>query len=270
MQNTPKVLLMQERETLLITLYAKALDNRSRKPVLHDEKADEILESIEYDFTKFNSFGKNNIIVVRARQYDEWVKTFLQTHTAAVVINMGCGLDTRVTRINPGPLVSWYDVDYPEVIALRKNFYEDSSNYTMIESSVTAPGWFANIPRSRNVIIVAEGVFEYLTEADVKTLLTNLTNHFAHGEIMFDVMSSFAIKGGREKLKETTGAEHKWAVDDPATVDALNPVLQRMDALPLLSSKYMQRLPFFFWLLYGVMGLFSRFKYMIRLMRYKF
>ncbi|HVX50221.1 MAG TPA: class I SAM-dependent methyltransferase [Chitinophagaceae bacterium] len=270
MQSTPKILLTQEKETLLITLYAKALDNRAPRSILHDAKAEEILESIDYDFTRFDSFGNNNIIVVRARQYDEWLKLLLQIHTEAVVINMGCGLDTRYTRINPGPQVSWYDVDFPEVIALRKNFYSNNSNYTMLQSSVTAPGWFADIPRSRNVLVIAEGVFEYLNETDVKMLLTGLTNHFAHGEIMFDVMSSFAIKGGRQKLKETTGAEHKWAVDDPVTVDALNPVLKRVEALPLFASKFMKKLPLFFRLLYGGMGLFKQFKTMIRLMRYRF
>lgn len=36
----------EEKETLLITLYAKALDNRSKHPILHDAKADEIAAQI--------------------------------------------------------------------------------------------------------------------------------------------------------------------------------------------------------------------------------
>ena len=89
-------------------------------------------------------------------------------------------------------------------------------------------------------LIIAEGVFEYLTEDEVKTLLNRITNHFNHGEIIFDVMNSFAIKSGKEKLKQTTGAVHKWAVDDVSNVDALNPKLKRVESLSLFKSPFMQ------------------------------
>jgi O-methyltransferase involved in polyketide biosynthesis len=62
------------QETLLITLYAKAIDNRSRNPLLHDTKADELVGLIDYDFTKLNSWGNDNLIVVRAKQYDDWIQ----------------------------------------------------------------------------------------------------------------------------------------------------------------------------------------------------
>jgi O-methyltransferase involved in polyketide biosynthesis len=78
-----------EMETLLIPLYAKALDNRSKHPILHDEKADEIIKTIDYDFEKLNSFGNGNVIVVRAKQLDEWVKEFLKSNPNAVVLNLG-------------------------------------------------------------------------------------------------------------------------------------------------------------------------------------
>ena len=66
--------LTKVQETLLITLYAKALDNRSRNPILHDTKAGELVGMIDYDFTKINSWGNDNLIVVRARQYDDWIQ----------------------------------------------------------------------------------------------------------------------------------------------------------------------------------------------------
>src|SRR5689334_8544522 len=99
------------QETLLITLYAKAVDKRSKNPILHDEKADEIVQQIDYDFSKMNSFGNDNLIMVRAKQYDAWVQEFIKQSPNCVVLNLGCGLDTRVTRINPPATVSWFDVD---------------------------------------------------------------------------------------------------------------------------------------------------------------
>jgi O-methyltransferase involved in polyketide biosynthesis len=269
MEATNKVYLTEEKETLLITLYAKALDSRSKHSILHDNTADNILKTLEYDFTKHKDFG-NRVIVIRARQFDEWIKEFIKANMDAVVIYAGCGLDTRITRINPPPGISWFDVDYPEVISLRKAFYSNRNGYQMIESSVIQAGWVEKIPRNKPALIIAEGLLEYLTVAEVKTLFNRLTDHFHQGQIMFDVMNSFAINSGKEALKRTTGAIHKWAVDDACEVDALNSRLKRITELSLFKSPYIRQLPFAIRLLLGGMSLIPRFKYMVRLMRYDF
>jgi O-methyltransferase involved in polyketide biosynthesis len=75
---------------------------------------------INYDFTKLNSWGNDNLIVVRAKQYDDWIQEFIKSNPACIVLNLGCGLDTRVTRIDPPSTVSWFNVDFPDVIQLRK------------------------------------------------------------------------------------------------------------------------------------------------------
>jgi len=77
MKTTDKVHLTEEKETLFITLYAKALDNRSRHPILNDKTADDLIKTIDYDFTKLKGFG-NNVIVIRAKQFDEWIKEFIK------------------------------------------------------------------------------------------------------------------------------------------------------------------------------------------------
>ena len=119
---THKVYLTKEKETLLITLYAKALDSRSENSILNDKAANNLVNTIDYDFDKLKNPANGNVIVVRAKQFDEWLKEFLKENSVAVVLNLGCGLDTRVNRINPSPKISWFDVDYPEVIKLRENF----------------------------------------------------------------------------------------------------------------------------------------------------
>jgi O-methyltransferase involved in polyketide biosynthesis len=265
-----KISLTEEKETLLITLYAKAFDNRSKHPILHDTKADEIAAQIDYDFAKIDSFDHGNLTVLRAKQLDEWLREFLKANPQAVVLNLGCGLDTRITRINPSPDVSWFDVDYPEVIALRENFYANRDGYTMIASSVTDAEWLAAIPKTRPVMIIAEGVLEYLMEDEVQTLFTRLTDAFPHGEIAFDVLNSFAIQAGKEELRKTTGAEHKWAVDTPDAVDKLNSRFKRIADQLLLSSPYMGELPWKFRIFYSVLALSPKFKTMLRLLRYQF
>jgi O-methyltransferase involved in polyketide biosynthesis len=248
-------------------LYAKALDNRSSRSILHDEKADEIVSMIDYDFEKLKGFGNGNVMVVRAKQLDEWVKEFLGSHLNAVVLNLGCGLDARVYRINPPSTVSWFDVDFPEVIEERRNFYSNTGGYQMIASSITKPEWLQKIPKDRSAFMIADGVLEYLTEEQVKELLNRITSYFPRGQIAFDIMNSYAVRMGKGRLKERTGAEHKWAVDDVNEVDRLDPKLRRVANLPLLGSKY---LPLKNRLLFGVALILPRYKNMMRLLRYEF
>ncbi len=262
-----KVNLTGEKETLLITLYAKALDSRSKHPILGDKKADEMVSMIDYDFQRLTGFGNGNVMVVRAKQLDEWVREFLRSNPDAVVLNLGCGLDTRISRIDPSSRVSWFDVDYPEVIEERRKFYSDREGYQMLESSVTGEGWLESVPGGRPAMAIAEGLVEYLTEEEVKTLLKRVADHFPRGQVVFDVMNSFAIQSGRSRLKERTGAEHKWAVDDVSEVDRLDPRLRRISNTSLFGSKY---LPSVYRVAFGTASIAPRFRNMIRLLRYEF
>lgn len=265
-----KVHLEKEKETLLITLYVKALDNLSKHSILNDKKACELVDMIDYNFEKLNSSGNSNIMVVRAKQLDTWLERFLKIYPNANVLNLGCGLDTRVSRINPQSNVNWFDIDYPEVIKVRELFYSNRDGYKMIASSVNELNWLENIPTNRPVMIIAEGLLEYLTADEVKLLLNRLTSYFPHGQIAFDVMNSFAIKSGKESLKETTGAEHKWAVDDINEVDNLNSKFKRIANLSVLGSKYTHKLSLKYRLIYAIMYFVPNFRNMIRLLLYKF
>ncbi len=269
MNKTNKINLESEKETLLITLQAKALDSRSRKTILNDKKADKIIKMIDYDFEKLNSFG-NEIMVVRAKQLDDWLEEFLAVNEKATVLNLGCGLDTRVSRLNIQSDVIWFDVDYPDVIELRKLFFAPKVGYKMLSSAVTEFQWLENIPRDRPVMIIAEGLLEYLAEDEVKMLLNRLTSYFPHGRIAFDVMNSFAVKAGQDQLKETTGAVHKLAVDDVRDVDRLDSKIYRTDSLSVFRSKYIHKLPWKIRLTYFALCLIPGFRNMMRLLLYEF
>lgn len=268
--NKAQIHLTKVQETLLITLYAKAIDYRSKNSILHDAKADQLVGMINYDFTKLNSWGNDNLIVVRAKQYDEWIQEFIKSNPTCVVLNLGCGLDTRVTRIDPPPTVHWFDVDFPDVIQLRKNFFDNLRGYQMIESSITNTAWLKEIPTGQPALIVAEGVLEYLTNEEVKILLNRLTDHFSHGKIAFDVMNSFAIQSAKSASNEPTAGLHKWEVNDIQEVDALDPKLKREGAISIFHSSFIGKLPIGYHLLYRSMALVPQFRNMIRLLRYQF
>jgi O-methyltransferase involved in polyketide biosynthesis len=55
------------------------------------------------------------------------------------VLHLACGLDTRIFRINPPETVRWVDVDYPDIIALRRALLPGPSGFLCRWSSA---GWF--------------------------------------------------------------------------------------------------------------------------------
>jgi O-methyltransferase involved in polyketide biosynthesis len=264
-----KIQLTEEKETLFIPLLGKAIDYRSKHSVLNDRAANDIVKKMDADLTKHKRF-MGSVTAVRAKQYDEWTKDFISKNKNAVVVHLGCGLDARITRVQPSSSIAWFDVDYPEVISLRKEFYSETNECKMISSSITAQNWIETIPADRPALIIAEGVFEYLSEEEVKILLHRLTDYFSCGQIAFDVMNSYAIDERKEKLKKTTGAVNKWVVNDINEVDKLNLKLKRVETVSLFKSVYIKKLPFGIRFILGLLRLSPKLKNAMRLLRYDF
>ena len=74
-------------------------------------------------------------------------------------------------------------------------------------------------------------------------LINRLIDHFPRGQIAFDAMSSFALSSGNSKLKNTSGAVLKWAVDDVSTVDDMDIRLKRLDVVSLFKIAVHQDAP---------------------------
>jgi O-methyltransferase involved in polyketide biosynthesis len=52
-----------------------------------------------------------------------------------VVVNIGCGMDSRFSRINNGR-VCFHDLDLPEVPECKRRFFEATDSYHFIPPSV--------------------------------------------------------------------------------------------------------------------------------------
>lgn len=127
-----KVQLAEAMETSLITLYGKALDARRSPTILGDTMAAEAVDTIDYDFTRLkvaSTKATADSTARRAKHFDDWTSEFLAQHDRATVVHLGAGLDTRVWRVDPGPNVSWYDVDHPEVIDVRRKVFPERDHY---------------------------------------------------------------------------------------------------------------------------------------------
>jgi O-methyltransferase involved in polyketide biosynthesis len=227
-----KVHLSGEKQTLLITLHAKAVESRSLDSLLKDRFADEALRRIDYDFSRLD-LGPDGAIslAMRAKAFDDWTRAFIQEHPSAVVLNLGCGLDSRVFRIDPPAEVSWFDVDFPEVIEIRQRVYlARQQSYRLIGASVTEPGWLDEVPGDCPVMIVAEGLMPYLAAEDAPRLVARLVAHFPCGELAFDGYSRLGLRMLRLTPQlRATGAEVHWAIDDPKTLEKVVPRLRLVE-----------------------------------------
>jgi O-methyltransferase involved in polyketide biosynthesis len=223
-----KVHLTDEKLTPLATLYGRALDAESPGSILQDTMAAEAVRQIDFDFTKTGlRRGDQAAIALRARHLDGWTREFLAAHPRATVLHLGCGLDTRVYRLDSGPGVRWFDVDYPEVIDLRRQLYPSRESYEMIGSSVTDPSWLARVPSDLPVLVVAEGLVMYLKEDEGKGLFQRIVNHFPSGQFVFDALSRRGIRKQKfNKALRVAGATVSWGIDSCAELEAIDPRLR--------------------------------------------
>lgn len=221
-----KVRLKKEKETYLSTLYGKALDSRAEKPILGDTFADEVVRRIDYDFEKLKIPKDASITLpMRAKHLDSWTREFLAAHPNSTVLHLGCGLDSRVYRIDPPVTVRWYDVDLPDVIELRRSLYPERYEYEMIGVSVTDLHWLDGIAADRPVLVVAEGLVMYLSAKDGVVLFNRITEQFPSGQIVFDAYSRLTVRLINLAVRLTTLRSKPtatgtrvflpWGIDDP-------------------------------------------------------
>jgi O-methyltransferase involved in polyketide biosynthesis len=226
--------------TNLCTLYLRAYESRLEQPVLGDREAAEAIDRIDYDFARMHRatqpWSNQFLVALRAKQLDVWADDFLRRHPDAVVLHLGCGLDSRAFRLEVPSGVSWFDVDVPEVIDLRRRLYHDREGYTMIGSSVTDPGWLDQIPADRPALVVAEGLLMYLTEAELRNLLRRLTDRFATGELLADLLSPWGPRFSNSPLlsKASTAGITKWGTRDGHELPEWNPRLRLVDRVVFL------------------------------------
>ena len=184
-------------ETLLVTLYLRAMESQRPDALIKDEKAVELVTRLGYDFDRVRRIPMSDanrlVIILRNREIDRYAQDFLARHPDAVVIHIGCGFDARFERVaERNGQMEWYDLDFPHVIELHRKFIGDErERYHFLACSVLDNAWLDTVSahRPRPFLFLAEGVFMYLQEAQIKALLLTLLDHFPGAELVFDCYS---------------------------------------------------------------------------------
>lgn len=272
-----KVALSGARETLLVTLCAKAGESRLPDSLLHDRFAAEAMARIDYDFAGLKIDRDMMIgVALRAHVIDGWTRDFLKRHPDATVLHLGCGLDSRVFRIAPPPAVRWFDVDYPDVVALRRALYPSRDGYRLVGSSVIDPGWLEAVPQDRPAFVIAEGLLPYLPLEEVPLLLERVTGHLPGGEVAFDAYSRLGLTliAWQPSIR-ATGAKLLWSLDEPEELMEQLPQLALVEELTGYGSggydpAQVARMSLFARMAVPIMGMIPAFSRIGRLLRFRF
>ncbi|MBN2549711.1 MAG: class I SAM-dependent methyltransferase [Anaerolineales bacterium] len=251
-----KIHLNPNEETLLITLYTKA---RLTPPeILADTKATELLERIDYDYAALKvPTGTRLTVPLRAKRFDEYVREFLAAQPEGTIIHLGCGLDTRIDRIRPAQ-ADWYDLDLPEVIDLRRNFFVTTDRYHMIACDVTDLRWMDAITAPpQKALVVAEGLFMYLAENQVKQVILGLQEHFPGCHIAFDAFSQAVIQRiHRHPSVKHTGATICWGIDEAKAIESWGEGIRLVEEWYFNQSPYINHYSPGYRLMFKLSGLF--------------
>ncbi|MCX8564228.1 class I SAM-dependent methyltransferase [Mycolicibacterium mucogenicum] len=257
-------------QTMLATLYGKALDADLPNSVLHDTYARDVVARIDYDWSRTTmTAARSPGVTLRSAYFDMTARQFLAVHPDAVVLHLGCGLDSRYYRLDPGPDVDWYDVDYPEVADLRRQLYPPREHCHIVSASVTDPAWLADIPADRPVLMLAEGLTMYLSEADGQALFRRIVEQFPSGELQFDAFSRLGVKlQWTNSVVRRSGATLQWAMDSPDDVLSVVPGLRLLSLVSAFDADGYDRLPAGLRVMAAIMRAVPGMRYMSQYHRY--
>ena len=201
-------------KTLYIPLYGKAFVSR-RGILLADPKAEEIWGGSAFPLRgKSASKWLAYTMAMRAAVFDNWLKA--QLTPDAVVLHLGCGLDSRCLRVACDN--TWFDVDFPDVISQRREYFAESDRYRMIGCDLRED-FLAGIPEGK-VIVVLEGVSMYLTAQERRELLAKLKRHFSQVRILLDSYTVFGARMSKYKNPvNDVGVTQVYGFDDPRDLE---------------------------------------------------
>lgn len=214
------------QETLLIPLYFRARETARPDAIVRDPEAVRIVNDIDYDFGRFEAAWVVGLdCIIRSEIFDEQVRAFIERHPDAVIVNLGAGLDARFHRLDNGR-IRWIDLDLPDAIALRDRFLPAGERVRHLAMSMFDPAWLEEVaaPPGTPVLLIAEGLFCYCDEADIRGLLAAVAARWPGARVLFQSISPRYV--GREAeiaAVNLTRAKIRWGIWSGREVAAWDP-----------------------------------------------
>jgi len=209
-------------QTLMIPLYFRAMESQRPDALVRDPRAVELVGQLDYDFSGVQRLKDEQVnYLLRMREFDRQARAFLAEHPDGVIVDLGCGLDTRFERVDNGQ-VEWYGLDLPEVIELRKELLEETPRSHFIGCSVLDFSWMDALRgrAGRHILFLAEAMLVYLEEPDVKRLVQALAERFPGAELVCEAYSPVVV---RFHPRPPAVPRPRWGLKDDRDVEAWAP-----------------------------------------------
>ena len=188
------------QETLILPLYSRKLCTELYPNLYQDETAVHLIDQIDYDFSEAEKNSRSlmqrfGALEVAMRQNDLAfeVQAYLKNHPKAAVVNLGCGLDNTGRACDNGRC-KIYNLDFPDVIALRQQLLPAGEREQNIPCDLKDPAWFDKIDASGGAVFFASGVFYYFLTEQVRELVQGMADAFPGGVLVFDAANRTAVK----------------------------------------------------------------------------
>jgi len=220
-------------ETLLMTLYARARESQRPDAMIKDDKAVAMVNNLDCDFSRLRMQRHDEVaVIMRMKKFDSHARNFLLRNPEAVIVHIGCGLDTRFERVDNGR-AEWFDLDLPDVITLRRKLIAgQSSHYHLLSTSVFEDGWLEEVCRykPRPFMFLAEGVLPYFTETQVKSLFLKLLDRLPGSELVCDAHTPFVMWTDNLQLAHSrVKARLQWSIKQGQEVESWGAGIRLLD-----------------------------------------
>jgi O-methyltransferase involved in polyketide biosynthesis len=210
--------------TLLVPLACRAMESTRGDAILHDPLSVEVYRALDGNPGFLLGMGAIDAFVaaMRTRQFDVFARAFLAKNPAGLLVDLGCGLDTRFDRLDDGKL-SWLGIDLPEVVDLRRKLLPDLGRRRTIACSMLELHWLDEVAKTgKPVIFLAEGVFPYFSTAEIKPLIMEMAMRFPDGQIVYDAAAPFISRhhNRTSTVLKQSGTRIRWDARDPQELES--------------------------------------------------
>lgn len=180
-------------ESMLIPLIARAKEYENEKPIIKDALSKKIFDGLDDMYKNVTCDDMSQIgISIRTVIIDCVTKRLIKDNKDLIVVNIGCGLDTRFQRFNKEK-ISWIDLDVPESIEIRKTFFKESNSYKMISKSMLDYSWIDDVKNYKffnsksDILFIIEGVLMYFDESVMTQLLDTIIKKMGDHNLTFAI-----------------------------------------------------------------------------------
>lgn|GEM_PF-1233933 len=211
-------------KTLLIPLWVRYKDFLSDDSLLGDGYSYNCVNELGYDFQDFESlpgYIKRVTILgiaIRSKIIDDLLWEYINDEGIKLIVNMGCGLDARCSRIGDNSLV-WVNIDVNSTIKLRKRIICKNKNHYNISSSIYDNCWADELGKimkeneisESEMMFLSEGTLMYFDRGDNIELFNFIRNNFRNSSYIFEILGSWANNHSHPFIKKLgLDTKYKW------------------------------------------------------------